>query len=93
MNKKIATLALTVALSLSGAALAQMQPMDNVGHRHPNLDAAQHLSSQAFERLVASQKANEFDEGGHAQRAKDLLEQANAEMAQAAQFLNTHGHK
>ena len=69
------------------------KPVDNVSHaRHPNIAAAQHLATQAFEKIVAAQKANEFDLGGHAQKAKDLLEQANRELKDAAETSNAHGH-
>jgi hypothetical protein len=50
------------------------------GVRHPNLYAAQKLSAQAFAKLEAAQQANEYDLGGHAQKAKELLEQVNAEI-------------
>jgi hypothetical protein len=69
--------------------LALAQPARNVsGARHPNLAAAQRLSQQAFEKLVAAQQANEWDLGGHAQKAKELLEQANREIKQAAETAN-----
>jgi hypothetical protein len=71
---------------------AQGMPEDNVGKRHPNLQAAQQLCTQAYQKLVASQQAHEFDEGGHAQKAKDMLDKVNREIAAAAQFDNTH-HK
>ena len=82
------------ALGLAFAATAiTAKPVDNVSHaRHPNIAAAQHLSTQAYEKIVAAQKANEFDLGGHAQKAKDLLEQANRELKEAAETSNAHGH-
>jgi hypothetical protein len=60
--------------------------------RHPNLAAAQRLSTQAFEKVTPAQRANEFDLNGHAQKAKELLEQANQELKQAAEASNAHGH-
>jgi len=88
---------ISVALGALGLALATAaiaaKPVDNVSHaRHPNIAAAQHLSTQAYEKIVAAQKANEFDLGGHAQKAKDLLEQANRELKEAAETSNAHGH-
>jgi hypothetical protein len=75
------------AFSLTGAA----KPTDNVSpHKHPNLAAAQRLSTQAYEKIVAAQKANEFDLNGHAQKAKDLLDQVNRELKQAAETANAH---
>jgi hypothetical protein len=75
-------LALALALPL-GLAIAD--PAVNIDpNRHKNLAAAQQLSAQAFERLTAAQQANEWDLGGHAARAKQLLVQANDEMKAAA---------
>jgi len=75
------------ALIVGGYAFAQ--PKENISKgRHPNLAAAQRLSEQAYQRIVAAQEANEFDMAGHAQRAKGLLEQANNELKQAALAAN-----
>jgi len=63
-------------------------PSTNIGRRHPNLGAAQHLVAQAYDRLEAAQRANEFDLGGHAKRAKEALKVANDEMKLAAQVAN-----
>ena len=56
--------------------------------RHHYIAAAQRLSQQAFERIVDAQRANEWDMQGHAQKAKDLLEQVNNELRQAATAAN-----
>jgi len=86
---KVLTLVLFVAAVLCAGALFAQRPARNVsGERHPNLAAAQRLSARAYERIVAAQKANEFDMEGHAQKAKDLLEQANSELKQAAEWAN-----
>ncbi len=78
-----------VASFLLLAAPALAKPMNNVsGRKHPNLAAAQHLSTQAYEKISAAQAANEFDMGGHAKKAKELLEQANAEIKMAAEAAN-----
>lgn len=75
-------------LLLGGVALAQ-RPKENVSPgRHPNLAAAQRLSQQAYERIVAAQKANEWDMDGHAQKAKNLLEEVNNELKAAAGAAN-----
>jgi hypothetical protein len=91
VNKFVSTAALAIVLGASGAGVAAAQPVNNVGHRHPNLEAAQRLSSEAYQKLALSRQANEFDEGGHALKAQELLEQANAQLGMAAQFLNAHG--
>ena len=74
-------------LVVGGIALAQ--PKQNVSKgRHPNLAAAQRFSEQAYEKIMAAQEANEFDLGGHAKKAKALLEEVNNELKQAAQQAN-----
>ena len=68
--------------------MAQL-PKDNVsGKRHPNLAAAQRLSTNAYEKIVAAQQANEWDLQGHAQMAKNLLEQVNNQLKMAAEASN-----
>jgi hypothetical protein len=91
--KKLATSALTILTALifcAGIAVAE-KPAQNVsGKKHPNLAAAQKLSAQAFEKVTAAQKANEWDMAGHAQKAKELLEQVNNELKQAAEAANVN---
>ena len=72
---------LCLASFAGGALVAQ-------GPRHPNLRAAQDLINQAFDRITAAQQANEWDMGGHAARAKDLLEQAKREIRLATETAN-----
>jgi hypothetical protein len=75
-------------LLIGSVALAQ-RPVRNVsGARHPNIAAAQRLSRQAWQRVVDAQRANEWDMQGHAQKAKELLDQANNELKMAAQAAN-----
>jgi hypothetical protein len=75
------------AVLMAGLALAQ--PKQNVsGGRHPNLAAAQRLSRQAWQKVVDAQQANEWDMQGHAQKAKELLDQVNNELKQAAEAAN-----
>ena len=78
-------------LLTAGLTLAQ-KPKENVSAgRHPNLAAAQRLSRQAWQRVVDAQAANEFDMQGHAQKAKDLLDQASNELKMAAEAANRKG--
>ena len=78
-------------LLVTGLALAQ-RPRENVsGGRHPNLAAAQRLSQQAWNKIVAAQEANEWDMQGHAQKAKNLLDEANRELKLAAETANHKG--
>ena len=76
---------------LGGLAIAQMPKQNVSGGRHPNLAAAQRLSQQAFQRIVAAQEANEFDMQGHAQKAKGLLDEVNKELKLAAGSANRNG--
>ena len=84
---RIAVPVLGALLMMGGFALAQPAKNINPG-RHPNLAAAQRLSQQAYDKIVAAQQANEWDMQGHAQKAKELLEQANAQLRQAATAAN-----
>jgi len=92
ISKTITGVTLGVALVCAGLAVAQ-KPVDNVsGKKHANLAAAQRLSTEAFEKVSAAQQANEWDMDGHAAKAKELLEQANRELKQAAEAANKN-HK
>ena len=75
-------------LAAAGAARAQRSARNVSAGRHPNLAAAQRLSMQAWEKIGAAQRANEWDMQGHAQRAKELLDQVNNELKLAAEAAN-----
>jgi hypothetical protein len=81
---------LGAALFATSPGFAQRDmPVDNIdAKRHPNLAEAQRLSDQAYQRIVAAQQANEWDMNGHAQKAKELLEQVNMHLKQAALAAN-----
>ena len=80
---------LVLALFTMGVLFAQEKPARNVSpERHANLAAAQRLCAQAFQRIIDAQKANEWDLGGHAQKAKELLDQVNHELKEAAEAAN-----
>jgi hypothetical protein len=88
MKNLFVTGAITAALFCGGLAMAQ-KPVDNVsGKRHPNLAAAQRLSQKAWEKIGEAQSANEWDMDGHAAKAKELLDQVNHELKQAAEAAN-----
>jgi len=55
---------------------------------HGNIAAAQQFSRQAYDSVTLAQQANDYNLGGHAARAKDLLRQANEEMKLAALSAN-----
>ena len=88
MKKTI--VAVAACLMFAVVAFAQ-KPARNVSpNRHPNIAAAQRLAAQAFDKITAAQKANEFDMKGHAQKAKELLEQVNNELKQATEAANAN---
>ena len=76
-------------LVLGYSAYSLCSPLQNVSAKlHPNLAAAQKSAVEAYDKIVAAQKANEWDLAGHAQKAKDLLERVNAELKLAAESAN-----
>jgi len=88
LKPRISTVVLTFVLIIGTAVSAQGPARNISGARHPNLAAAQRLSRQAYEKIIAAQQANEWDMQGHAQKAKDLLDQANNELKMAAGAAN-----
>jgi hypothetical protein len=74
-------------LFAGGMAVGQINPQ-----RHPNLSAAHDLIGQAIQRIDAAQSASKERLGGHGERAKELLHQADRELMQAAVYTD-QGHK
>jgi hypothetical protein len=92
------TLAVTLGTALIpvliGVGTAVGQPKENVSKGlHPNLARAQRQSEAAYESVVAAQQANEYDLGGHAAKAKQLLEEVNRELKLAAEQSNANRKK
>jgi hypothetical protein len=83
---------LGLLLLIGIAAVAQRPERDVSRRRHPNLEAAQRFSRQAWDKVVAAQQANEWDMDGHAQKAKNLLDEVNRELKIAAEAANRHDH-
>ena len=86
----VTAVVLGIALLCGGYLFGEKPERDVSARRHPNLAAAQRLCAQAFERISQAQAANEWDMHGHAQKAKDLLDQANHELKEAAEAANQH---
>jgi hypothetical protein len=64
-------------------------PVVNIDpNRHGNLAAAQGDIVDAYQRIDMAQSANNDQLGGHAQKAKDFLAQADVELRLAADFAN-----
>jgi hypothetical protein len=92
LKHKVISAVLGVLFVVGGIALAQ--PKQNINpSTHPNLAAAQKLSAEAFAKITAAQEANEFDLAGHAAKAKNLLDQVNAELKLAAEQANKNKGK
>ncbi len=76
------------ATLVGGFVLFGQAPVVNIGTRHGNLRSAQQSIVQAYQSLEAAQTANEDQLGGHAQKAKNLLMQADSELRLAANAAN-----
>ena len=88
MKRLILIVLVAVTVAAVGTVYAYQAPKVNVGKRHPNIEAAQKLCQEAWVKIAAAQKANEFDLGGHAQKAKEMLDQVNKELKLAAEVAN-----
>jgi hypothetical protein len=87
--KRFITPVVASLLIIGGIAIAQPPPAQNVSKgAHPHIAAAQRLCKQAFEKITEAQEANEWDMQGHAKKAKELLDQVNNELKQAAEAAN-----
>lgn len=84
------TVVLAVSLACFGVTFAQRPETDIDPARHPNLAEAQHHILQAVEKIDQAQRANKDRLGGHAEKAKQLLDQASHELKEAAEFANHH---
>ena len=78
--------ALGAVLMCGGIVLAQDPGVDIDPHRHPDLAEAQHHIQQAYQKIGEAQRANRDELGGHAQKAKEMLDGANRELKAAAEF-------
>jgi hypothetical protein len=87
MRNLLRNSAVCLALA-SGAIMFAQGTVVNIGTRHGNLQAAQQYIVAAFQRIDDAQRANHGQLGGHAQRAKDLLAQADEELRLAADVAN-----
>jgi hypothetical protein len=86
--RSAALVMMAVSVLMAAGAFAQHPPENVNPKRHPNLAAAQRLIDQAFTKVSAAQQANEWDMNGHAAKAKQLLDQAGAELKLAAEAAN-----
>ena len=77
-------------LSCALIILAQ-SPLVNIDrHKHGNLWSAQTAVVEAYQKIDLAQQSNKDQVGGHAQKAKDLLREADQEIKLAAEYANRH---
>jgi hypothetical protein len=57
---------------------------------HPNLEAARNDLNGAWDHITRAQQNNEYDMGGHAAKAKDLISNAKEEVRMAAEAANAN---
>jgi len=92
------TVAVCTTIAAGGAIFSQAPtviyesaPVVNISRRHGNLQAAQKYIVQAFQRVDRAQRANQGQLAGHAQKAKEFLIAADAELKLAAEVSNAEG--
>jgi hypothetical protein len=85
---KLKTVLLVTAFAGASAAVGAAPPENVSARKHPNIAAAQRLVDEAYRKITAAQQANEYDMDGHAAKAKELLDQANKELKEAALAAN-----
>jgi len=80
--------AMLTAVLFCGAILAQ-EPVQDINPKiHPNLAAAQKHVVEANAAIALAQKDNRYDMKGHAEKARQLLVEANKEIKLAAEVAN-----
>ena len=90
--KKDMLIGFTLGMVLSASMLSLAQaPAVDIGNRHGNLRAAQQYILSAWQRIGQAQRDNDGQLAGHAQRAKNLLVEANEELRLAANVSNAEG--
>lgn len=83
------SLLLTAALVCGGVVLAQ-GPSVRINHNYPALVEAQRHIQAAYARIEAAQRQHKDRLGGHAQKAKELLTEADQELAAASEYADHH---
>ena len=86
-RKVIGIALLGMGLFAGGIAVGQDPGMWG---RHPNLADAERHTRMAIDKLNAAQGANDWDLGGHAAKAKDLLAHADDEIRKATFAADHH---
>ena len=91
MRKKLAA---TASVLLFCMVIAAQEPVVNIDKKiHPNLVAAQQHIAEANRYIATAQKDNRYDMKGHAEKARQLLAEADQELKAAAEAANAAGRK
>ena len=91
MRKKLAA---TVGALLFCMVIAAQEPSVDIDKRvHPNLAAAQQHIVEANRYIATAQKDNRYDMKDHAEKARQLLMQADQELKAAAEAANAAGKR
>jgi uncharacterized protein (DUF3084 family) len=85
--------ALLSGMLFSVVTLAQTPVVDIDAQKHPNLAAAQRHIVEATQAIVKAQEENKDDMQGHAEKARQHLDQANQELKAAAAASNAAVHR
>jgi hypothetical protein len=92
---KLRSILVTCAVCLPLAAFGgDARKSHNALKGHPNLIKAERELINAAASITKSQEANECVfglEGGHGQKAKELIEKAYDQVYEAAEYINAHG--
>ncbi len=79
------------ALICGGVVLAQA-PSPNISDKYPSLQEAQRHIQGAYEKIATAQQAHHGELGGHGEKAKQFLADANRELKEAAEYLDHEKH-
>jgi hypothetical protein len=91
MRKKFAAM---VSIFVFCMIIAAQEPTVTIDKRvHPNLASAQQHIVEANRAIATAQKDNRYDMKGHAEKARQLLNEADQELKAAAEAANAAGRK
>ena len=91
MKRTLVFPAILTAMLFCGATLAQ-EPVQDINPKiHPHLAAAQKYVVEANAAIQTAQKDNKYDMKDHAEKARQLLVEANKELKLAAEAANAAG--
>jgi hypothetical protein len=93
MRKRILLSCVFCAGLLCGGVLVAQRPAENIDpSKHQYLAAAQKHLVEAWNAADQAQQANKDELGGHADKAKEHIQAADAELKAAAEYANSHHH-